>query len=119
MKKNSMIGIIILALVIVAGLVLFGKSDKKSTVQETVTIKNAEPKSSDECLDDCAKCPENENGECTGKTEPGNVYVKDVSCDSLTHEEGSPECIEAQKSGKCPGKCPHGQTTEVQKSEKM
>jgi hypothetical protein len=117
-KKFSIIGIIVLALVILVGFVLSGNNHKKSVAQETVTIKNAETKSSEECLDDCAKCPENENGECTGD-EADEAQVKDGTCNTPEHEKGSPECIEAQKSGKCPGKCPHSEPTETQKSDKI
>jgi len=117
-KKFSIIGIIVLALVILVGFVLSGNNNKKSVAQETVTIKNAETKSSDECLDDCSKCPENENGECTGN-EAGDFQVKDATSNTPEHEKGSPECIEAQKSGKCPGKCPHSQPTETQKTDKI
>jgi hypothetical protein len=117
-KKFSIIGIIVLALVILVGFVLSGNNNKKSVAQETVTIKNTETKSSDECLDDCANCPENENGECTGE-EAGDVQVEDATSKTHDHEKGSPECIEAQKSGKCPGKCPHTEPTETQKTDKI
>lgn len=118
MKKFSIIGIIVLALVILVGFVLSGNNSKKSAQQETVTIKNAETKSSDDCLDDCADCPENEDGDCTGD-EAGNVHVKDAASNAPEHEKGSSECVEAQKSGKCPGKCPHTQATETKKTDKI
>jgi hypothetical protein len=119
MKKFAIIGIIVLALVILVGFVLSGNNSKKSVASETVTIKNPDTESAEECLDDCANCPESESGECATGPEAGDVRVKDASSKSLEHEKGSPECLEAQKSGKCPGKCPHSGPTETQKTDKI
>lgn len=119
MKKFGIIGIIVLALVILVGFVLSGNNSKKSVASETVTIKNSEAESAEECLDDCANCPESESGDCATGSEAGDVHIKDAASKNAEHEKGSPECIETQKSGKCPGKCPHSGQAETQKTDKI
>ena len=111
MKKFGIIAIVVLALAVLAGFVFLNSGEKKAAKQETAELQNVEKQSQEDCLDDCEKCPENISGECTGN-EPDNVYIKDKPSDSRGHEKGSPECLELQKSGKCPGTCPHSQTTQ-------
>lgn len=119
MKKFSIIGIIVLALVILVGFVLSGNNSKKSVAPETVTVKNSEAENAEECLDDCANCPESESGDCATAADAGDVHIKDAPSTNAAHDKGSPECLDAQKSGKCPGKCPHSGQAETQKSDKI
>jgi hypothetical protein len=118
LKKFGIIAIIVLALAVLAGFVFLNGSEKKAAQQESAEIQNVEHQSDANCLDDCEKCPENIDGECTD-TESDNVYIKDAGSNPHGHEKGSPECVELQKSGKCPGKCPHSQKTSSESADKI
>ncbi len=80
-----------------------------------MTIKIAE---TEECADNCANCPENIDGECTGQDHT-EIYIKDCDSHVPVHEKGSKECEELQATGKCPGKCPHHQAKQSQGVDKM
>ena len=118
LKKFGIIAIIVLALAVLAGFMFLNGSDKNAAKQESAEIQNVGKQSHEECLDDCEKCPENIDGECTDN-ESDNVYIKDAANNPDGHEKGSPECVELQKSGKCPGKCPHSQTTPSKPADKI
>ena len=111
MKKFGIISVIMLAVIILVGFIVLNGGEKNKAKTETVTVKNAE---TEECMDDCANCPENMEGECTG-TEHSDVYVKEAPA----HEKGSKECQETIEAGKCPGTCPHSQTTQPATKDKI
>jgi hypothetical protein len=111
LKKFGIIAIIVLALAVLAGFVFLNGGEKKAAKAESAEIQSVEKQSHEDCLDDCEKCPENIDGECTSN-ESEDVYIKDAGSNPHEHEKGSPECVELQKSGKCPGKCPHSQATQ-------
>jgi len=118
LKKFGIIAIIVLALAVLAGFVLLNGGDTKAAKQESAEIQSVEQQSHEECLDDCENCPENIDGECTGN-ESDDVYIKDEGSNPHGHEKGSPECVELQKSGKCPGKCPHSKTASPESADKI